>query len=241
MKSGLIRYSFLIAFLFSFFGKNTLANDDNKLLNTNISLDASTMHIWRGSASSNVPTFKPSFEVTRNNSTTGIWFAQSIDGNYTEMDLYFSYRYKSFSFTIYDYYCPTSIETSNEIANYNKYSTKHTIELNLAFNGSNRIPVKVLVATMVYGDDINSNSQEQNYSTYLEFAYNTQIENNSLDLFVGFNTFESYYGESFGIINAGLTASRSIKINESFKLPIQASLITNPMSNSLYLNFGFTL
>ncbi|MCB2194316.1 MAG: hypothetical protein KQH79_00555 [Bacteroidetes bacterium] len=217
------------------------ANNEDKILDSDITLDFRTMHIWRGSATSYTPTFEPSFEITRNNYTTGIWFAQSIDGNYTELDLYFSYNVKNFSFTIYDYYCPPSIETSKEITNYDKYTTKHTIELNAAFNGTKQLPIKLLVATMVYGDDINSDNNKNYYSTYVELGYSTVIDENALDIFVGFNTFESYYGDDFGIVNAGLTTSRNLKIYKSFEVPVQASIITNPMANSLFLNFGFTL
>ncbi len=239
MKSGIILYKFFLTVFISLIVQVVFANGENKLLNTNINLDFSTMHIWRGSATSNVPTFKPSFEITRNNSTTGIWFAQSIDGEYTEIDLYYTYNHKNFSFTIYDYYCPTSIETSNEITNYDRNTTKHTIELNLSFSGTTQFPFEVLVATMVYGDDINPETNKNYYSTYLEFGYSTQVDKSSLDLFVGLNTFESYYGEKFGIINAGVTASRNIKIRKSFQLPVRASIVTNPSTNSMFINFGF--
>lgn len=217
------------------------ANKQKEIFDSDITLDFRTMHIWRGSATSYTPTFEPSFEITRNNYTTGIWFAQSIDGNYTELDLYFTYHVKNFSFTIYNYYCPPSIETSKEITNYDKYTTKHTIELNAAFNGAKQFPVKVLVATMVYGDDINSDNNRNYYSTYFELGYSTIIDENALDIFIGFNTFESYYGADFSVVNAGLTTSRNLKIYKSFEVPVQASIITNPMANSLFLNFGFTL
>jgi hypothetical protein len=234
-------YRLIMVVTLLLFSNAISANNENKILDSDITLDFRTMHIWRGIATSYAPTFEPSFEITRNNYTTGIWFAQSIDGDYTELDLYFSYNLKNFSFTIYDYYCPPSIETSKEITNYDKYTTKHTIELNAAFNGTNQFPVKLLVATMVYGDDINSDNNKNYYSTYFELGYSTVIDENALDIFVGFNTFESYYGDGFGIVNAGLTTSRNLKIYKSFEVPVQASIITNPMANSLFLNFGFTL
>ncbi len=241
MKSGIVLYKFLLMVFVSLVSLVVFANSENKLLNTNLNLDFSTMHIWRGGATSSVPTFKPSFEITGNNSTTGIWFAQSIDGEYTEMDLYFTYSYRSFSFTIYDYYCPASIETSNEITNYKRNTTDHTIELNVAFNGTTRFPFKVLVATMVYGNDINSETNKNNYSTYIELGYNVQIDKNSLNLFVGLNTFENYYSDKFGIINAGFTLSRNLQLWKSYEVPVYTSLVTNPTENSLYLNFGFKL
>ena len=109
------------------------------------------------------PTVEPSFEVAKNNYSTGIWFARSLDGNYTELDLHLTYELKDFSFTIYDYYCPPSIQASNEIANYKKLTTDHIIELNLAYNGSEYFPLKILLASMVYGNDFDSNTNRNNF------------------------------------------------------------------------------
>lgn len=241
MRSGLNSYKLSIFVVVIFVSQVSFANTNAEVLNTNIKVDFRSMHIWRGIASSYVPTIEPSFEVNKNNSTTGIWIAQSIDGNYTELDLYFTYTFNDFSFTLYDYYCPPSIQASNEIANYNQTNTNHTIELNLAFAGNEKVPFNILVATMIYGDDLDHETNKNNYSTYIQLGYSTQIENSSLNLFVGISPFKSYYGETAGIANAGLTASRNLVISKNRKIPVEASLITNPMKNSLFLNFGFSL
>jgi hypothetical protein len=241
MRSGLNSYKLSFFALAIFVSQASFANKNNELLNTNIKVDFRSMHIWRGIASSYVPTIEPSFEVSKNNSTTGIWLAQSIDGNYTELDLYFTYKHKDFSFTLFDYYCPPSIQASNEIANYNQPNTNHTIELNLGFTGNERIPFSVLLATMIYGDDLDSETNKNRYSSYIQLGYSTKIENSSIDLFVGISPFKSYYGETAGIVNAGITATKDLAISKTKSIPMQASLITNPMTNSLFLNFGFTL
>lgn len=241
MRSGLNSYKLSFLVVAIFVSQASFADTNEKVLNTNIKVDFRSMHIWRGIASSYVPTIEPSFEVTKNNSTTGIWVAQSIDGNYTELDLYFTYEHKDFSFTLYDYYCPPSIQASNEIANYNQPNTNHTIELNLAFAGNERIPFSVLLATMVYGDDLDSETNKHRYSSYIQLGYSSEIENSSIDLFVGINPFKSYYGKTAGIAVAGITATKNLAISKTKSIPVQASLITNPMNNSLFLNFGFTL
>lgn len=241
MKSGLVSYKLsLIVFVFSI-SQSAYADKKIDILNTNIQVDFRSMHVWRGIATSHVPSIEPSFEIYQNNYKTGIWVAQSIDGNYTELDLYLSYNFHNFSFTVYDYYCPSSIESSSEITNYDRNSTKHTIELDLAYSGSQEFPLQILVATMIYGDDLNKETNKNNFSTYLEFSYSTEIDENSLDIFIGLNPFKSYYGEKLGIINAGLTASRNINLYNSIVIPFQASLITNPLTSSLFLCFGFTL
>ncbi|MCK5029126.1 MAG: hypothetical protein KAR57_05795 [Bacteroidales bacterium] len=241
MRSGINSYKLSFFVLAIFVSQSTFANKNIEIINTNIKVDFRSMHIWRGIAASYVPTIEPTFEVSKNNSKTGIWMAQSIDGNYTELDLYFTYNYSDFSFTLYDYYCPPSIQASNEIANYNQNNTNHTIELNLAFSGNEKIPFNVLIATMIYGDDLNSETNKNNYSTYIQVGYSAKIENSSVDLFVGISPFKSYYGETAGVVNAGLTTTKNLSLSKTKAIPVQASLITNPMKRSLFLNFGFTL
>lgn len=241
VKSFLVSYKLSLIILIILISQSVCANKNEGLINTTIQIDFRSMHVWRGIATSYVPSIEPSFEINQNNYKTGIWFAQSIDGNYTELDLYLTYNYKNFSFTIYDYYCPPSIEASSEIANYDRNSTKHTIELDLAYLGSQEFPLKVLVATMIYGDDLNTSTNKNQYSTYLEFNYSTEIDEQSLNIFIGLNPFKSYYSHKTGVINAGVTASRNVKLYRSLTIPFQASLITNPLSNSLFLSFGFTL
>jgi hypothetical protein len=49
------------------------------------------------------------------------------------------------------------------------------------------------------------------------------------------------YGTDFNMINAGLTASRDIQINEKFVLPISISAIVNPQTQDFFCVFGITL
>lgn len=241
MKSFLTCCKRTLTIVFISVSQIAWANQNERFLNTSFQVDFRSMHVWRGIETSHVPTIEPSFEISQNNYTTGIWLAQSFDGNYTELDLYLKYHYRDFSFTIYDYYCPPSIESSSEIANYNRKTTKHTIELDLAYLGTQEFPIQILVASMVYGDDINTSTNKNQYSTYVEFKYSTEIDKNSLDLFIGLNPFKSYYSAKSGIINTGLKASRNIVLFKSFTIPFQASIITNPIANSLFLSVGFSL
>jgi len=133
MKSGLYSYKLTFAVIFILVTQHLYSNENEKIevLNAEFKIDFMSIHTWRGFATSLSPTLEPSFKVTRNNSTTGIWLAHSLDGNYSELDLFFTYNLKSFSFTVYDYYCPPSYRESNEITNFDKYTTNHTIELDV--------------------------------------------------------------------------------------------------------------
>lgn len=94
---------------------------------------------------------------------------------------------------------------------------------------------------MVYGDDIHPETQEHRYSTYFELGYSTKIDESAVNLVLGFNAFESYYGDQFGVVNAGIGVSRNLKAFKTKEIPLKAALVTNPLANSLFLKFGFTL
>src|SRR6056297_13305 len=234
-KYGKLTFTSIFIYLTKFlFAGNTIPE-------VNMSIDFRTMHVWRGIATSYVPTLEPSVTFTKNNHTLGAWAAQSIDGSYSEMDIYLNYKFRNFSFTIWDYYCPTSFSGNDEFTDFNEHTTKHTIELEAAYQGSSGFPLEILAATMVYGDDLNPENQDNYFSTYIELGYKTQLHQTNIRLFLGFNAFEGYYGERFGIVNTGITAINYLKITNNKKIPIQASFIANPMQNNYYLLFGFSL
>ena len=139
--------------------------EEIKILNTEFKIDFMSLHTWRGFASTKVLTIEPSLEISNNNTTMGIWFAHSVDNKYSEMDLYLAYNYKVFTFTILDYFCPSSYKQSREITNFNKETTNHIIELTTAFNGTERFPISIMVGTMLYGYDRDSETNENMYST----------------------------------------------------------------------------
>jgi hypothetical protein len=230
-----------LTFTFIFIHISELLLASNTIPDINLGVDFRTMHVWRGIATSTTPSLEPSVTFTKNKYTLGVWAAQSIDGSYSEMDIYFNYGFRNFSFTVYDYYCPTSFSGNDEFSDFNELTTKHTIELDIAYHGSSNFPFQVLLATMIYGDDLNPETQDNYYSTYFELGYKTQLYQTDIQLFLGLNAFNGYYGDKFGIVNTGLTAINYLEISNYKKIPVQASLIANPMHNLYYILFGFSL
>ncbi|MGM0503430.1 MAG: hypothetical protein ACQESQ_02345 [Bacteroidota bacterium] len=231
---------FTFTFIFMHITRLVFAGD-NHTPDVNAGVDFRTMHVWRGIATSTVPTLEPSVTFTRNSYKMGVWAAQSIDGSYSEMDIYLNYKFRNFSFTIWDYYCPTSFSGNDEITDFNEHTTKHTIELDIAYHGSSLFPFQVFVATMVYGDDLNPENQKNYYSTYLELGYKTRFHQTNMRLFLGVNAFDGYYGNKFGVINTGLTATNYLKLPHDKNVPFEASLIANPMHRLYYIVLGFSL
>ncbi|OFX83633.1 MAG: hypothetical protein A2W99_15505 [Bacteroidetes bacterium GWF2_33_16] len=198
-----------------------------------------SQHLWRGYAMCDVPSIEPSIEITHRFLTAGVWSALSANGEYFEIDLYIKYTYRGFSIGLYDYYCPGSISTNQSFLNYRQNSTKHTLDFHLEYMGNERFPVKAMLATMVFGDDINAETNENYFSTYFEMAYFLSFEKIQVDYFVGFNLYESYYGKKPSIINVGIKSSGKINLFRNKYIPLQASIVNNPLTNKVYLVFGF--
>jgi hypothetical protein len=108
---------------------------------------------------------------------------------------------------------------------------------------------------MIYGFDKKSeDSTKQAFSTYIELGYTKGVVN----LFFGFAPWSGYYNnygttnfdpeankKTFSIVNVGASVSKSLKINETFSLPLKATLVINPSasysrSDYVHLVFGIT-
>jgi len=232
----------------------------------NFGADIMSRYIWRGYDLGNSPAIQPNLYFSWEGLNIGSWgsyaFASHsimIDdttvmdmGNYSEIDLYISYTYKWFTLMFFDYFTMNGLNPNdgNKYFDYNNNTTGHTFEVCLTFEGGEKFPLIVSAATLVDGDDKNQDStgiygfgDKNNFSTYFEAAYRFQFKKIELELkpFIGGTPFgSSWYGPYGGIINLGLTATKEIPVTDKYSIPVQASLITNPQAQSVFLVFGIS-
>lgn len=260
----------ILMFTISLFAIITLsAQEKESKLDFSLGSDIMNRYVWRGTQFSTGPSIQPGFELSAGNFAFGAWGAYSFNGlDGAETDLYLSYTFMKdmFTATFTDYFFPNELIAKNKYFNYDKDVTGHVFEGSLSFNGTEKLPLSLLFAANFYGadamkviDDVNSTDFNQTdgiqYSMYLELGYSLQLKETNLDLFAGFTPNNpkkadattgyigenGFYGETMGFVNIGLTASKEIQISEKFSLPIQTSLITNPMSENIFIVFGFSL
>jgi len=231
--------------------------------------DFMSRYIWRGSQfGGNSPSIQPSIAIGYKNLEIGVWAAYSTGGVHAsqELDLYVDYTFIDDMFTVIftDYYFPS------DTAKYNYFSyddkTGHIGEIGLMYNGTKRIPVTFSAYVNVFGNDaprlgdnfndtttFNMKTSIQ-YSNYFELGYNSSISDVDINIFMGF-TFtkpkakntdtgfigeSGFYGKDAGIVNIGISVEKEIKITDHYSLPINAALITNPMSEKVFLVFGIS-
>ena len=216
-----------------------------------ISCDLMSRYVWRGTDFGGSPSIQPGIEYSKGGLTVGTWgaFTTNLPG-VQETDLYLSYTLKEkFSLTFTDYFFPDETNPNFNYFDYRDETTGHVFEATASFNGTEKFPLTVLVAANVWGADarkINADGTTGSiqYSTYTELAYSFKY----LDVFMGFNLTDpdenvgetGFYGDSFGVVNLGISATKEIKITNVFKLPLTVSLITNPQAEKIFMVAGFS-
>jgi hypothetical protein len=215
----------------------------------NISTDIVNRYIWRGLDYGRAPSIQPTFSFIRKNLEIGSWGAFNTNGSYHEVDLYAKYTIWNFNLAFTDYFVHNETNSNHtHYFDYNAKSTNHAFEGSLQYKISDKIPLSILAAVYFYGNDrawgydaAKDSTSKNYYSTYVEFGYTLTHKEKTIDFFIGLTPFAGAYGNTFGVINAGISSYRKIPITDKFQLPVKASLIANPQAGNLYFVIGFTL
>ena len=243
---------FILLFTLYFLCNKSIHAQNKDTSKINISTDVVSRYIWRGMDYGNAPSIQPTLSYTKGGFEIGAWGAFGINGNYNEIDPYAKYTLKGFSLTLTDYFVNNgSNPNETHYFNYDQWSTNHTLEGALQYKGPDKFPISILVGTYFYGNDrkvkVDSTSSSitstyaQYYSTYIELGYTVKYKKKSFDIFLGLTPALGAYGNTFGVVNAGITTYRTIEITNKFSIPFKASVIANPQASNLFFVLGFTL
>ena len=213
-------------------------------------------YVWRGSMATGSPTpnIQPTLAYVKGNFEIGAWGSTDFAGSYKEVDPYVSFTAGKLKFTLTDY--NWNFSHANYF-NYKNTETGHILEAAVGYTGPESFPLSVSLNTMFYGFDKNvtdSVTSKQAYSTYVELGYTK----GPAAFFLGFTPWAGFYNnygntafeptaakKSFSVVNIGATLSRSVKITDSFSLPLRATLVINPSAtyaraDFVHLVFGIT-
>lgn len=223
---------------------NTAIAQEAEKSSLNIGSDIYNRYVWRGLDFGSAPNIQPSLEYAHKSGfTIGCWGAFNTIGTYNEIDLYLSYQFRGFNLTFTDYFFPVSAIPTNSFEKYFNYknsTTGHLYETSIEWEGTDNFPLSVLAGSFIYGSDKNSEGK-QNYSAYGEIGYSFKTKVGDIEPFMGFTPAKGLYGNTMGVINMGVSASRIIKITDHFDLPVTTSLVINPQRSNIFFLFGITL
>jgi len=246
---------------------NSYAQDSNKWsADFQLGADFMSRYIWRGinlggSGPSIQPTLKFNVGNQNHQFSIGAWGAYTFSPTANqEIDLIASYTCKGLiTLMVTDYFFPDLYTGKRDQYFYYKQdSTGHVFEGAILFNGTKKIPFTLMVATNFYGNDARKMKQVNDttfaedglqYSTYIELGFKKNIKGFDFNAFVG-GTINSpntnrnetgYYANTkAGFTNVGVKVTKGIPVTEKYSIPIQASLIANPLQNKFYLVFGIS-
>jgi len=213
--------------------------DTVKVKSANLSFDLVSSYIWRGvQQGTNEPNFQPSLSYG-NKFKVGVWGSTNISSSMKEVDLYATYTFNDlFSATLTDY----NYNFKKSYFEYENKTTDHVFEGTVVYAGVKKFPLSVSANVMFYGADKKPTDATKNaYSTYIELGY--PIVSN-VSLFAGLSLFESstyVTSKNFQFINVGAKATKELKFNDKYSLPVYVVLGVNPHAETAFLVAGITL
>jgi hypothetical protein len=234
-------------FLFTIISLPGFSQENKKSkVNCSVGTDLVSSYLWRGYPQGNAPAIQPWTELSFKGFSIGAWGSFEFTGNFKEIDVYAKYTYKWISLQFVDLFFPDYPGLDQNYFNFKNSTTGHASELGLSFNGTEKIPVSVFAGMIMYGTPIDhsvSDTNKLNRSMYFEVNYLGNAKDFSYNVFAGFTPTSSVlYGTTgFSAINLGASVKKSIKITESFSLPLKLTLAANPVSKKLHLAFILSL
>lgn len=211
------------------------------------SVGAETAHLWRGYEVANglITTGDVSFNA--GGFQIGVWGGTGITANeatpknYHEFDYHIGYAAKGFSVALWDIYNFANDKTAggNNIFNYNKHSTGHFLDFQLGYNFGSQfnVPLSLSWNTIIAGCDLDPVDKKQQYSTYIQAAYNVYQDEHwtvtpSIGGTVKFagDTDTNFYGgnNKAGINDVRLTTTYNVKFKNGYTLPVSGTAMWNP-------------
>ena len=214
--------------------------------NLTVGADLASSYLWRGFELGEGPAVQPWGEFSYKGFTLGAWGSYEFAGGFKEVDIYGKYTLKDFSLLFVDLFFPGYDGLNQNYFNFNNTTTGHSAELGLSFNGNKNIPFSVYGGVILYGAAVDpdpDDSSRVNYSPYLEVKYLGSIKDYTYNVFAGLTPFQStlYDTGGFGVINLGVSAQKTVKVTETFSLPMKLTVATNPALEKIYMTFVISL
>jgi uncharacterized protein (TIGR02001 family) len=189
------------------------------------SADLVSSYVWRGTKFSDV-SIQPTLDFTTGGFSVGAWGSAGFDG-FLEADLYAKYAF-GFGLTVgvTDYYYP-----GTSYFDFSKASGGHGLEVNLGYTtgglslGANYILNQAGGAATAGGDK------------YFEVGYAFE----KFSIFAGAGDGWHTPDAKFAVCNVGISTTKTIKITDSFSLPLKATAVLNPKTEQFFLVAGITL
>jgi len=201
------------------------SQETEKVSDFSVSADLYSNYIWRGSKLGQRPSVQPAVKFVKSSLTLGVWGAFDASG-YSEVDPYISYSLPAgLSIGLTDYYYPglSVFETSDT-------SGSHALEINAGFTKAGLDLRANYVINQAGG--AGSAGGDMYFQAMYSFTF--------FNLFAGAGDGWHTSDGKFAICNLGIGTSKTIKLTETFSIPVIGQVILNPEKEQLFVVAGFS-
>ncbi len=120
----------------------------------------------------------------------------------------------------------------------------HLLEGTIGYTLPESFPLSITWNTFFMGKGNKKADGKNSYSTYVEFAYPFSVKGVDMGISMGFTPWQNTTlgtDNGFKVTSILLNASKSIKITDSFSLPVFANIIANPAHEDIHFVFGISI
>ena len=210
-------------------------------LETTIGTDLVSQYVWRGQDLGGV-SVQPTLGLSYKGLSLSAWGSAGLSNpaDTREFDLTLAYTIGGFNIGVTDYWFNAGLDPLNRYFAYAANCTNHVFEANIGYDFGF---ASLQWYTNFAGNDGLTPAEKRAYSSYVEVSVPFVLGGVDWTAAAGAVPFATdFYGvEGFGVVNVALTASKDIRITDSFSIPVFAQVAANPYSRNAFFVFGITL
>lgn len=206
---------------------------------TTIGADIVNQYIWRGQELGDV-SLQPTLGIAYKGLSLTAWgnIGLSNKDNTKEFDLTAAYATGGFHIGVTDYW----FNTPNErYFAYSAHETSHVFEANVGYDFG--IASLDWYTNFAGNDGVNKDGKRA-YSSYFEANVPFKLAACEWTATIGAVPYAtSFYSDANGFVvtNIGIKATKDIKVNDHFSIPIFAGITANPSTEKTFFIFGVSL
>ena len=206
---------------------------------TTIGADIVSQYIWRGQELGDV-SLQPTLGIAYKGLSLTAWGSVGLSNkdNTKEFDLTAAYTTGGFHIGVTDYW----FNTPNErYFAYSAHETSHVFEANVGYDFE--IASLNWYTNFAGNDGVNKDGKRA-YSSYFEANVPFKLAACEWTATIGAVPYAtSFYSDANGFVvtNIGIKATKDIKVNDHFSIPIFAGITANPSTEKTFFIFGVSL
>jgi hypothetical protein len=215
--------------------------------------DIVSKYVWRGVNQGAGASIQPGLGISYKGFSLGAWGSVSIANPQPyEFDLSLGYSVGGFSIGIIDYYWnghadPEAEDPTRENSYFDYYADNHLLEGILSYSFGEKFPLTLSWNTFFAGNMDKDEADKQQFSTYIEAAYDFKLGGLDFTASIGAAPWNSYAwlvpanGKSgFQISSISLKGTKKLEITSTFEVPLFAQCILSPATDAAHLVVGFS-